>query len=342
MNTEQSAKSNSNPTEAYGGERGRTDPFARSPEPRPEVDVSAVVVNRDGGEALAQCLASLVAQEGVSLEILVVDNASRGDDAAAVRERFPSVRFVPLSRNLGFAGGVNEGIARTSGPYVLVVNNDARIAPDYAARLAARLSFDERLAGAQGVVLRDDGQSIDTAGLSWNARGEAIPLYAGQDRFAAPTEAVEVSGISATAALYRRAALEDVAAGARAFDDSFFAYYEDVDLSLRFSRAGWRLAFDPEAVAFHRGSMTGARTPWRRALWIARNRWRTLLKNFDRGFLRSRMGDLLRADLAHARALGVTGWILPLIVWPGAAIRSLAPVRGDALLTRFPAALPRP
>ena len=340
LNTEQSAKSNSRRAGFRDGEARRTDPFALSPEERPPVDVSAIVVNRDGGEALEQCLASLGAQEGIALETLVVDNGSRSDDAGAVRARFPGVRVVPLTRNLGFAGGVNEGIARTSGEFVLVVNNDARLAPDYAARLAARLALDGRLAAAQGMVLRDDGQTIDTAGLSWNRRGEAVPLFAGAERFAAGTEPVEVPGVSATAALYRRAALEAVADRGRAFDDSFFAYYEDVDLALRLSRSGWRFVLDPEAVAFHRGSMTGSRTPWRRARWIARNRWRTLLKNFDHDFLRSRLSDLLRADLAHARALGAAGWVLPLVVWPGAALSALAPARGGSRLTGFPAAIP--
>jgi GT2 family glycosyltransferase len=317
-----------------------TDPFAMSNVDRADVDVSAIVVNRDGGEALTQCLASLVAQVGVSMEILVIDNGSREDDAIAVRERYPGVRVVPLTRNLGFSGGVNEGIARSSGEFVLVVNNDARLAPDYAARLAARLSLDGRIAAVQGMVLRDDGRSIDTGGLSWNSRGEAVPLFSGQDRFSAPTDAIEIPGVSATAALYRRAALDAVAISGRAFDDSFFAYYEDVDLSLRLARAGGRFVLDPQAIAFHRGSMTGARTPWKRALWIARNRWRTLLKNFDHAFLRSRLRDLLRADLAHARSLGAAGWILPLLVWPAAAISALSRSHGDAPLTRFPASTP--
>jgi hypothetical protein len=340
LNTDQSAKSNSGSAEAREAERRRTDPLARSPEERSSVDVSAIVVNRDGGEALGQCLASLSAQRGVAIETLVVDNGSRDDEPRAVRERFPGVRVVPLSRNLGFAGGVNEGIARTSGEFVLVVNNDARLAPDYAARLAARLALDGRLAAAQGMVLRDDGQTIDTAGLSWNRRGEAVPLYAGGERFSAGTEPVEVPGVSATAAMYRRTALDAVADRGRAFDDSFFAYYEDVDLSLRLARAGWRFVLDPEAIAFHRGSMTGGRTPWRRSYWIARNRWRALTRNFDHAFLRSRLSDLLRADLAHARSLGPAGWILPLVVWPGAALSALAPSRGGMRLTGFPASLP--
>ena len=335
LNTGSSIKSN-----------GRTpsDPYAPSntrKAPDTALDVSAVVVNRDGGEALDACLASLAAQTGVALEILVVDNASSGGETDRIREAFPAARVVPLSRNVGFAGGVNEGIARTSAEAILVVNNDARLAPDYAARLAARLALDRRLAAVQGVVLREDGRTIDTAGLAWNARGEAVPLFSGEDRFTAPVEAAEVPGVSATAALYRRSALAAVAdRDGRVFDDAFFAYYEDVDLSLRLSRAGWRFALDPEAVAFHRGSMTGGRTPRRRALWIARNRWRTLAKNFDHAFLRSRWRDLVRADLAHAKALGAGGWLLPLAVWPAAAWTTLAPSRGAALLTRFPAVSP--
>jgi GT2 family glycosyltransferase len=120
------------------------------------------------------------------------------------------------------------------------------------------------------------------------------------------------------------------------FDGSFFAYYEDVDLSLRLARAGWLFALDPRAVAYHEGSLTGRRTPWKRALWISRNRWRTLLKNFDGSFLRRRLGGLLRADLAHARAVGWAGVALPLLVWPAAAARALATRPESTRLTRFP------
>ncbi len=314
-----------------------TDPLSVSNASRGPVDVSAVVINRDGGDALDRCLDSLRRQTGLALEIVVVGNASSEAERRRIGERFPEIRLVPFSSNLGFARAANEGIARSTAELLLLVNNDARLAPDYAARLAARLSLDGRLAGIQGIVLRPDGATVDTAGLDWNARGEAVPLFGGQGRFDAPVEAVEVPGVSATAALYRRRALEEAGPEGRVFDDSFFAYYEDVDLALRLARAGWKFALDPEAVAFHEGSMTGSRTPWRRALWTARNRWRTLLKNFDRGFLRRRLGDLLRADLAHARSLGLPGVALLLAVWPAALLRSLRDRPREPLLTGFPA-----
>jgi len=298
--------------------------------------ISAIVVNRNGGGALRRCLESLAGQTGSPLETVVIDNGSCEAEREEIRSLFPSFRLIPFSSNLGFARAVNEGIARTSGTFVLTVNNDARLAPDYVTRLAARLAGDEGLAGVQGLVLGSDDGSIDTAGLSWNARGEAVPMLAGLGPECAPREPVEVPGVSATAALYRRSALESAEEQGAIFDGSFFAYYEDVDLSLRLSRAGWKFALEPGAIAHHEGSLTGRRTPWRRALWISRNRWRTLLKNFDRSFLARRLGGLLRADLAHARAVGWPGILLPFLIWPAAVVRALATRPEPGRLTRFP------
>jgi len=274
------------------------------------------VVNRDGGGALFRALASLERQEGVVLGVVVIDNASDPAERERIAREAPAARVVGFSRNLGFAGGANEGIARTRSPYVLLVNNDAVLEPDYAARLAARLELDERLAGGQGLVLSADGRRVDSAGFEWNGRGEAVPVLHGAAAERAPGAPFAVPGVSATAALYRREALETVARGTSVFADDFFAYYEDVDLSLRLARAGWRFVCDPAAVARHEGSRTGRRTPFRRALWTARNRWRALFRNFEPRLLARRLPALLRADLAHARAVGLGGVALPFLVWP--------------------------
>ena len=178
-------------------------------------DVDCVVVNRDGGEAFFAALSSLKAQAGVDASILVVDNASQPAERERLAREFGEARLVAFSRNLGFAGAANEGIARTRSAFVLLVNNDAVLAPDYAARLAARLALDDRLAAVQGLVLSEDGRRVDTAGLDWNRRGEAVPILAGAPPEEAPRSVFEVSGVSATATLYRRAALESVASARR-------------------------------------------------------------------------------------------------------------------------------
>ena len=302
----------------------------------PPPDIDAVVVNRDGGDALFRALASLERQQDVRLSAVVIDNASSEAERRRIAAEAPFARVIGFSRNLGFAGGANEGIARTRAPFVLLLNNDATIEPDYAARLAARLATDDRIAAAQGLVLAGHGRVIDGAGLAWNGRGEAVPALAGRDASAAPREPFEVPGVSATATLYRREALEAAAPQGAAFDGSFFAYYEDVDLSLRLARAGWKFVCDPRALARHEGSLTGRRTPWRRAFWTARNRWRTLFRNFAPALLWRRMGSLLAADLAHVRQVGWRGLALPLLVWPRLPALAFRARGETGLLDRFP------
>jgi GT2 family glycosyltransferase len=300
--------------------------------------VDCVVVNRDGGDAFFAALSSLKSQAGVDASIVVVDNASQAAERDRLAAEFGSARVVTFSRNLGFAGAANEGIARTRSPFVLLLNNDAALAPDYIARLAARLTFDDRLAAVQGLVLTGDGREVDTAGLDWNRRGEAVPVLAGTSPGQAPKDVFEVSGVSATATLYRRAALQSVAPHGEVFDRSFFAYYEDVDLSLRLSRAGWRFACDPAARCRHEGSRTGRRMPARRALWTARNRWRTLFRNFDSRLLARNLFPLLRADLAHVRRLGWRGMLLPVLVWPRLPMLAWRAREERSLLSEWPRA----
>jgi GT2 family glycosyltransferase len=299
-------------------------------------DVDGIVVNRDGGESFFNALASIRAQQGVDVSAVVVDNGSQPSEVERLRRDFPEFRLVAFPRNLGFAEAANEGIARGRAPFLLLVNNDAVLAPDYAARLCAKLAMDERLAAVQGLVVTADGMSVDTAGLKWNARGEAVPLLAGNPPDSAPSEAFEVSGVSATATLYRRAALESVSAHGEVFDRSFFAYYEDVDLSLRLSRGGWRFACEPAAVCRHEGSRTGRRTPARKALWTSRNRWRTLFRNFESRLLVRSLFALLRADLAHVKQLGWRGALLPVLVWPRLPVLAWRARQQHSLLSDWP------
>jgi GT2 family glycosyltransferase len=313
-------------------------------------DVDAVVVNRDGGDALFRALSSLREQRGVGVSVVVIDNASSAAERQRLAALDPAPRIVTFSKNLGFAGAANEGIARTSAPFVLLVNNDAVLSADYAARLAEALRAEDRLAAAQGLVLSEDGTRIDSAGLEWNARGEAVPVMSGRPAGDAPASAFPVTGVSATATMYRRLALEALSEvpGGAVFDDSFFAYYEDVDLSLRLARSGWRFVCVPGAVARHEGSRTGRRTPFRRAFWTARNRWRTLFRNFESALLARHLFPILRADLAHVRAVGWRGLALPLLVWPRVPFLALRERGGSAAaaagrpekLSRFPESTP--
>lgn len=234
----------------------------------------AVVVNLDGGEMLDACLDALALEAPASL--IVVDNGSSAAEVAHLRAR-SGIVLVALGANAGFAGPSNRGEAALADgiPYVAFVNNDCVLAPGYLAACAAALEADPGLAAVQGVVLTEDGARVDGCGITWNARGEAVPVRHGQlppSEFDAP---FGVAGVSGTAPVFRRSVFRE----AGGFEESFFAYYEDVDLSLRLLRAGHRFACVPAARALHKGSATGRRRPEARWQRLLGNRARTLRRN---------------------------------------------------------------
>jgi len=205
--------------------------------------VDAIVLDIDGGTMLDACLASLRAQTQPPVRVIVFDNGS------ATPTRAENVELIRAEKNLGFTGGVNAAFARVTSPYVALINNDVVLDDDWLATLAAAMDADPKLAAVQTIIRRDaqtiDGAGIDISDGTFRQLGHGLPLG---------TKLPEAWGVSATAVLYRVAALGD-----RVFDQRFFAYYEDVELSARLREAGWTLRVIPEAKATHRGSQSSSR-----------------------------------------------------------------------------------
>jgi GT2 family glycosyltransferase len=201
-------------------------------------DVSAIVVDINGGEMLRQCLASIEAQTVRPLEVLVHDNSAN---------------------NIGFAAGVNAAYAKSRGAFIALVNNDAVLDRDWLETVLAAMD-DPKLAAVQTVIRRDentiDGAGIDISDGTFRQIVDSTPAW----------------GVSATAALYRRTAI-----GERFFDPRFFAYYEDVDLCARLHEEGWTTRVLPVIKATHRGSASASvlgrhalRIRTRNRYWVAR------------------------------------------------------------------------
>ena len=223
-------------------------------------DVSAIVVDIGRGPMLEACLRALEGQ-GFA-EIIVHDNTET---------------------NVGFAGGVNAAYARSRGEYIALVNNDAVLDPDWLETVVRAMDDDPRLAAVQTINRREDG-SIDGAG---------IDIRDGTFRQIVDP-AIPAWGVSATAALYRRAAI-----GERFFDERFFAYYEDVDLCARLHEEGWSTRVLPVIKATHRGSASlsvlgsdALRLKTRNRYWVARR---------HRGV--GRIGALLWEDLKRGPSI---------------------------------------
>ncbi len=275
--------------------------------------VGVVVVNWNGGALLDACLDALVGQGAA--RVLVVDNGSEPEELRRLGAR-DGVDVLPLAENHGFAPASNAGAgdARLRPlPYVAFVNNDAVLAPGYLSACVTALESDPGLSAVQGVVLDAEGQHVDGLGIAWNRRCEAVQIGHGTPPPAPDAPQLPVSGVSGTAAVFRRAAFE----GAGGFAASFFAWYEDADLSLRLLRTGGRFACVPSARARHAGSATGRRTPELRWQLLLGNRARTLRRNL---VPRARLRTLLR----YAAPLPALG----------SALRELGPFRSAAVVVR--------
>ena len=213
-----------------------------------------VVLDIDGGSMLAECLDSLENQSVQPSHVIVFDNGSR------VRSPLHTHRS---ETNLGFSGGANAAYRLTTAPYVALINNDVIVAPDWLRHVRDALDRDPQLAAVQTIIRSPDGR-IDGAGIDISD-GTFRQIGHGQQ---VGTPLAVAWGVSATATLYRRAAL-----GERIFDERFFAYYEDVELCARLRANGWRVAVLPVIKAIHRGSQS-AKILGREALRLrTRNRY---------------------------------------------------------------------
>jgi N-acetylglucosaminyl-diphospho-decaprenol L-rhamnosyltransferase len=222
------------------------------------VAVSVIVVGYNRRDLLARCLDSVLVDNGeISVEMIVVDNASHDGTSEMVADRFPGVRVIANQANLGYGGALNEGIAVASGRYVLVLNQDIALRPG---ALQAMVAFAEAHpdAGAVGPRLEyEDGQFQHSAFRFPDWKQAFFGFFDGlapldseingrySDRqLEAPFAAEHLLG---ACMLLRRAAIDQ----AGAFDPTYFMYYEETDLCVRLVRAGWRNYYLPTARVMH-------------------------------------------------------------------------------------------
>jgi hypothetical protein len=218
--------------------------------------VSVVIPNWNGARWLERCLRSLQGQSYVDFEICVVDNRSSDDSIAIVERCCPEARCLEMGRNVGFAAGVNAGIGATRGELVALLNNDTEVEQGWLGALVEALDRRPRFALAASRMRQDEQRDlIDGAGDAFNWYGIPSKIGHGQPDGVGFDEEREVFGASAGAALYRRSLFDEIGL----FEESFFAYIEDVDISFRARLAGHRCHYVPSAVVYHVGSATSGR-----------------------------------------------------------------------------------
>ena len=237
-------------------------------------DIWIVVVNWNGEKLLPTCLAAL-GRLTRPAHVLVVDNGSTDGSAAAVAG-FPAVEWLPLGENTGFSPANNAGFRRAlaaGARFVATVNTDVRVDPEWLSRLVAAAEAHPEAGILTGLLLfGDEPERVNSTGLVLDRLWRAYDRDFGVPLAELATPDGPVTGVSGGAALYRAESLRRIGL----YDPAYFAYYEDVDLSLRAARHGIRSWYVSGARALHGyGKSFGPGSPQQRYL-LARNHMRCL------------------------------------------------------------------
>ena len=213
---------------------------------------TVVIPNWNGMSCLKACMDSLERQDDRDFETLVIDNASADESVEFLREHYPWARVEVMPENLGFAGGVNEGIRLTETPYVLLLNNDVEVEPHFVKALTEAIEKDPKIFSVSSKMIKfRERHLLDDTGdrytvIGWQAqRGTALPVT--RKHYNKPAS---VFSACAGAAIYRMSVLNEIGA----FDPAHFAYLEDIDLGWRARIYGYRNRYEPSAVVYHIGS----------------------------------------------------------------------------------------
>ncbi len=224
---------------------------------KPTVAVTIVTYNAE--HDIKPCLDSLYAQTRQPDEIIIVDNASADHTIAIIEEGFPSVSLIKNTGNEGFGRAHNKAIHAAKSSWVLVLNQDAVLEADMLEKLMSRTA-DGSVASIGPLLLRSKNENpeIDSAGMIKLPYYKVIDQYAGKPLSECNLHSGPVWGISGACALYKKAALENIAhprtdrSYPEYFDEHFFMYKEDVDLAGRLQSRGYSAWFEAGAIAYHR------------------------------------------------------------------------------------------
>ena len=212
-------------------------------------NVTLIIVNFNGGELLARCIGHVRAQTVLPDRVFVVDNASV-DGSIESLEPWERLTVLRMGSNLGFAAGNNRAIAACSTEYIALLNPDAFPAPDWIERLLDAASAWPLAASFGSRQLSHDNPGLlDGVGDCYHMSGLAWREAHGFPQTSMHLVPREIFAPCAAAALYRRNAV----AGAGGFDETFFCYFEDVDLGFRLRLAGHAARYVPDAVVEHIG-----------------------------------------------------------------------------------------
>ena len=211
--------------------------------------VSLIIPNYNGKHFLEPCLASIDRQTRAPEELILVDNGSDDGSQDWIRSNYPQARLIEMGYNSGFSVAMNRGVVESTGEYVALLNNDTECEPHWLAALVDALDRNPDIGFcASKMMIFKHRDLIDAAGDVFTTAAFAGKRgWLQSHRNEEFNKRQRVFGACAGAVLYRHSAFNEVGG----FDEAFFAYQEDTDLSLRLQLAGYPCLFVPEAMVYH-------------------------------------------------------------------------------------------
>lgn len=238
--------------------------------------VSVIIPNYNGEHFLKECLEALKRQTFDDMEVILVDNASTDDSIRLAKELYREIRVIELHDNTGFAYAVNRGIEAAKGEYVLLLNNDTIVFPNFVKNQYKMIKGKPDVFSCSALMIQNQNHElVDDAGdelavLGWGFAPDRDKPVSG---CGVPHE---VFSSCAGAAIYRKAVFDEIGL----FDESFFAYLEDMDVGYRARLAGYRNLYNPYAKVYHLGSASsGSRHNAFKVELSARNSMYMMKKN---------------------------------------------------------------
>jgi GT2 family glycosyltransferase len=248
--------------------------------------ISIIVVTCNSIARIESCLASVLAQKSQNFDLIVIDNASTDGTREVLKSRFSRLKLIENPVNYGYAKALNQGIAVSGGEFILCLNDDAILKNEnFLTTVSEGMDKDKHCGSIQPKLLNPDG-TIDTTGIYLSFLRRFYDLN--HKKIDAPKFNTEqyIFGACDAAVLYRRKALEEIRQKDEYFDEDFFGLVEDVDISWRLKKKGWRSLYLPKAIGIHQRGLSRKRNNFTQYLNL-RNRYLMMLKNETLvGFLR--------------------------------------------------------
>jgi O-antigen biosynthesis protein len=245
--------------------------------------VSIIIPNYNGQNFLGDCIDSIhqIDFERKNYEIIVVDNASSDTSCDFILSAYPDVRLIPAERNLGFAGGCNLGIKNSSGEYIVLLNNDTVVDPNWLKELVAVADRDQDVAIVGSKLLfKQNPHVIQNAGSYLTSRGDGGDIGSYQPDEGQYNTTREVMAVCGASMLIKRSLIEKIGA----LDEDFFAYYEEIDLCYRTRLYGKKIIFAPRSIVYHVHAATSGEWSPLFTFLVLRNKLLIHLKNSHLGF----------------------------------------------------------